>query len=257
MKRTPHPRNRRPMRLRYEAQRQLIARLLLLGWTAERIGKRLGCTSRSVRYAISAPKFQEIFERLQQEQLKTLDRKMSRLLHSAVKTLAKMLKHKNTKTGSTRTVRLSMLIGALEALRRRIARKRMVSDFVFPSRSGRALTAKPVGRQFRELLRRAGLPKFKLYDLRHTFATHLLTGNPNAMPSVPAVPVAEVARVMGHKKPTTTWNFYAHAIPGDDMQYIDRLTAARDAVRGRNGDLNGDIAKTGSARTLKNSRKMK
>jgi len=26
--------NRRPMRLRYEAQRQLIARLLLMGWKA-------------------------------------------------------------------------------------------------------------------------------------------------------------------------------------------------------------------------------
>jgi hypothetical protein len=48
-----------------------------------------------VRYAISTPKFHELFDRLQQEQLKTLDRKMSRLLHSAVKTLAKMLKHKD------------------------------------------------------------------------------------------------------------------------------------------------------------------
>jgi hypothetical protein len=95
MKQTRRVKNRRPMRLRYEVQRQLIARLLLMGWTAERIGKRLGCTSRAIRYAISTPQFQDLFERLQQEQLKTLDRKMSRLLHSAVKTLAKMLKHKD------------------------------------------------------------------------------------------------------------------------------------------------------------------
>ena len=33
---------RRPMSLRHETKRQLIARLLLLGWTAERIGETLG-----------------------------------------------------------------------------------------------------------------------------------------------------------------------------------------------------------------------
>ena len=147
------------------------------------------------------------------------------------------------------------LVGALEAWHRRITRKRVVSDFIFPSRSGRALTAKRVGRQFRYLLRRAGLPKFKLYDLRHTFATHLLAGNPSAVPPVPPVPLAEVARVLGHAKPTTTLMFYAHAIPRDDMQYIDRLPAARDAVRGRNGDLDGDFARTTSGEKLKNLRK--
>jgi len=31
----------RTMTLRHEAQRQLVARLLMLGWTAERIAKRL------------------------------------------------------------------------------------------------------------------------------------------------------------------------------------------------------------------------
>jgi integrase len=165
---------------------------------------------------------------------------------------------KNTKTESMRTVRLSMpLVAALEAWRRRIARKRLLSELVFPSRSGRTLTAKRVGRQFRSLLRRAGLPKFKLYDLRHTFATHLLAGNPSAVPPVPPVPLAEVARVLGHAKPTTTLMFYAHAIPRDDMQYIDRLTAARDAVRGKNGDLNGDFAKTDLVRKSKNPREMK
>jgi hypothetical protein len=83
------------MRLRYDAQRQLIARLLLLGWTAERIGKRLGCTARAVRYTISKPKFQELFERLQEEQLKALDHKMSRLLHRAARTLERQLRDRD------------------------------------------------------------------------------------------------------------------------------------------------------------------
>jgi hypothetical protein len=34
----------------------------------------------------------------------------------------------------------------------------------------------------------------------------------------------------------TTLTFYAHANLQDDTLYLDRLTAARQAVRGRNGD---------------------
>jgi hypothetical protein len=86
---------RNPRNLRHETQHQLIARLLLLGWTGERIARRVGRSSRAVRYTISTPRFLELFDRLQQEQLKSLDRKMSRLLHSAVKELAKRLKHKD------------------------------------------------------------------------------------------------------------------------------------------------------------------
>jgi hypothetical protein len=37
---------RRPMDLRYDASRQVIARLLLLGWSAEKIATRVGRTSR-------------------------------------------------------------------------------------------------------------------------------------------------------------------------------------------------------------------
>ena len=65
---------------------------------------------------------------------------------------------------------------------------------------------------------RAGLPKFKLYDLRHTYATHLLDQ---------LVPITVVSKQLGHKKPTTTLAFYAHWLPQDDTHYIDRLTAAR------------------------------
>ena len=56
---------RRPMSLRHETKRQVIARLLLLGWTAERIAKHLGCTARAVRYAVAKPKLQELVLALQ------------------------------------------------------------------------------------------------------------------------------------------------------------------------------------------------
>src|SRR5262245_21336405 len=93
MKKEPRRRMRpRPMDLRYERNRQLIARWLLLGASCERIAKQLHVTARTVRYQITTPQFQELYARLQREHFEHLDRKMGRLLMGAVKTLRKMLK---------------------------------------------------------------------------------------------------------------------------------------------------------------------
>ena len=62
----------------------------------------------------------------------------------------------------------------------------------------------------------------------------------------------DVAALMGHKDVVTTLRFYAHAIPGDNMDYIDRLTAARQAM----GNLNGDFVEAGHARKRHNSNKL-
>jgi integrase len=61
-------------------------------------------------------------------------------------------------------------------------------------------------------------PKFRLYDLRHSFATHLLAEG---------APITSVSNQLGHAKPTTTLAFYAHWLPRGDKAYTDRLTAAR------------------------------
>lgn len=78
-----------------------------------------------------------------------------------------------------------------------------------------------MGRQFRKILKQAELGPFKLYDLRHSYASHLLHEGVN---------VTDVAAVLGHASPTTTMQFYAH--PNEDRGYIaDKLTAARKAKR--------------------------
>ena len=64
---------------------------------------------------------------------------------------------------------------------RRPMRLRYQAQRQLIARTGRTLSAKRLGRQFRQLLRRAELPTFKLYDLRHTFASHLLAGNADAV----------------------------------------------------------------------------
>ena len=91
---------------------------------------------------------------------------------------------------------------------------------------------KRVGRRFRAVLKHAELGHFRVYDLRHSFASHLLDQG---------VKITDVAYALGHAKPTTTLMFYAHPLQSD-MAYIDRLTAARQAV----GDLNGDFVRTKS-----------
>jgi integrase len=68
------------------------------------------------------------------------------------------------------------------------------------------------------VLRVAGLPRFRLYDLRHTFATHLLAQG---------APITHAAAQLGHAKPTTTLTYYAHWLPSGDVGYIDRLEALR------------------------------
>ena len=82
-----------------------------------------------------------------------------------------------------------------------------------------------VGRQFRALLRLGKLGRFKLYDLWHTYASHL--------PDQGIEPV-DVAEVLGHRNVATTLAFYAHSVPRDMGYIAERLTAARRS----NGDLN-------------------
>src|SRR5438309_11836830 len=82
----------------------------------------------------------------------------------------------------------------------------------------RTRTAIAKGESARAHLSRAGLPRFRLYDLRHTFATHLLELG---------APITYVAAQLGYAKPTTTLAHYAHWIPRGDKGWVDRLAEAR------------------------------
>src|SRR5262249_3230053 len=150
-----------------------------------------------------------------------------------------------TKTGAARVVDLSKRLAealaswqaTLEA--EALLREKTPSAFVFPSRTGKPLDVKKLAREFQILLRRAGLPRFRLYDLRHTFATHLLALG---------APLTYVAAQLGHAKPTTTLAYYAHWLPRGDKACIDRLTEARE---GSGGDM--VVTKVISARYHQNA----
>jgi len=127
---------------------------------------------------------------------------------------------KDTKTGTGRDVDLSTeLVGLLELylaeLRREALRnKGGAPSWLFPSVANTPLDPANVAKVFRSTLKRAGLPKFRLYDLRHTYASLLLAA---------CAPITYVAAMLGHAKPTTTLAFYAHYIPSSGHSFADLL----------------------------------
>jgi integrase len=79
-------------------------------------------------------------------------------------------------------------------------------SLVFPSCVGTPLSHRNVVRAFKELLKRAGLPETtRLYDLRHTCATLLLSRN---------VHPKYVQELLGHASIAQTLDTYSHVVPG-------------------------------------------
>jgi integrase len=143
-------------------------------------------------------------------------------VHRAV---ARGRRTKGTKTQSDRYVDLTpRLAAALDRLQTSVeaaalASGRPLSTLVFPSESGAPFDDINIGKKFKTLTIRAGLPKvFSLYTLRHTFASHLLAFN---------APITYVANQMGHSKATTTLMHYAHFMPRGDRTLADRLESFR------------------------------
>src|SRR5213593_1674614 len=95
-------------------------------------------------------------------------------------------------------------------------RRRTWSSPRTPARSSTAGTWP----RFRSIVTRGGLPKFSIYDTRHTYASHsLLMG----------APITYVAKQLGHSKPTMTLQAYAHSIPSDDHALAEKLETWRTA----------------------------
>jgi integrase len=128
--------------------------------------------------------------------------------------------------GSRRRIKLSIgSAKALKAHRKRqreemMQRPRLWQDhgLVFPSSVGTPLSHRNVVRSFKALLRRAGLPaSVRLYDLRHTCATLLLSRN---------VHPKYVQELLGHASISQTLDTYSHIIEGMDGGVTDAIDEA-------------------------------
>ena len=114
---------------------------------------------------------------------------------------------------SVRTINLSAsVVSALRA--HRAATKRIGPNepvFLGP-RSGERLRTWTVSHTFPRLLERHGLPRMRVHDLRHGFATRAISRGAS---------LRTVADILGHSRPSITSDIYAHAIPEDQRQAVD------------------------------------
>ncbi|MCG3775401.1 MAG: Tyrosine recombinase XerD [Nitrospira sp.] len=65
---------------------------------------------------------------------------------------------------------------------------------------------------FKQVVSAAQLSGFVPYDLRHTFASLLLSNN---------VPLLYVSKQLGHAKPTTTLDHYAKWLPSGEQRFVN------------------------------------
>jgi integrase len=88
-------------------------------------------------------------------------------------------------------------------------------DLVFTTTSGQPINACTVRNwHFPRLLRRADLPKMTFHQLRHSFATLLLSRGES---------VSVVQQLLGHSSPSITLGVYRHVLPGEQRGAVERL----------------------------------
>ncbi len=93
--------------------------------------------------------------------------------------------------------------------------------------SGQPINSDHLARQFKRILRQAGLPVMRLYDLRHTAATLALAAG---------VPAKVVSEQLGHASSAFTLDVYSHVLPHMQEEAATRVETllyptARGALR--------------------------
>jgi len=90
------------------------------------------------------------------------------------------------------------------------------SNFVFVSKTGRAVTNMETKKGFHSAIKRAGIKRITPHGMRHTFATSLLHQE---------VPPVKVAEILGHSV-ATLLDTYAHALPSDTHAALEAIGKA-------------------------------
>lgn len=112
-------------------------------------------------------------------------------------------------------------VTVLKQWRRRQLEERMAydgewhkSNFVFTRMDGRPHDVDVVSQRFNRLTGRTELPRVRFHDLRHTHATLLLLAG---------VPPHVVSMRLGHRSVAFTLQQYAHVLPQQQAEAIERL----------------------------------
>ena len=134
-------------------------------------------------------------------------------------------------TRSRRTLPLpGMVTSALRDHRVRQLEERLAAggawqdgwDLVFTTTIGTPLDARNVSRAFTNLLQRAGLPRIRFHDLRHSAATLMLAQGVDAR---------TIMETLGHSQIGITMNTYAHVLPAMQRDAADLMDAVLGGAR--------------------------
>jgi integrase len=126
-----------------------------------------------------------------------------------------------------RSSRYSWGHGHVQAQEKLAAASWADKDLVFTTRLGTAIHPRNDHRAFAALVKRAGLRRVRLHDLRHT-AARLLVAQ--------AVPARVVMEILGHSQISVTMNLYSHVAPEVSREAADRMESA---LWSSPGDANG------------------
>lgn len=85
---------------------------------------------------------------------------------------------------------------------------------IFTNHTGGPLECRNLLRDYKQLLKDAGLPPIRFHDLRHTAASIMLNHN---------IPVIVVSRRLGHAKPSITLDIYGHLISSAQSEAAELL----------------------------------
>ena len=90
----------------------------------------------------------------------------------------------------------------------------MDNELVFPSEIGTPLDERNVLRRFQAICQSNGLPKLRLYDLRHSHASLLINEGVHAK---------KIAERLGHASITLTMDTYGHLFESSDRDSAEKM----------------------------------
>jgi len=120
-----------------------------------------------------------------------------------------------TKNGRRRIDLSDDLLEALSNLRRQMQEEAMrqgrneITEWVFAENGGFTYMNNVKSRNFKRVLRKAGIRDIRFHDLRHTFASQLLSNGTN---------ILYVSQQLGHANPAITMKIYAKWIPKEGQR---------------------------------------
>jgi integrase len=88
------------------------------------------------------------------------------------------------------------------------------NGLIFCTSLGTPLDQAKVHRHWTAATAKAGVPRYRIHDLRHAVASHLLAAGR---------PVERVARMLGHSSVTMLYEVYGHIIPTDYREEADAM----------------------------------